>query len=94
MGVMGAEQAANTLATVKLAQMRRNGIEASDEDVAELHARVREKADREVSAYYSTSRLWDDGVVDPLDTRNVLGVAISAALNAPIDEPSYGVFRA
>ena len=91
---MGAEQAANTLATVKLAQMRRNGIEASDADVQELHTRVREKADREVSAYYATSRLWDDGVVDPLDTRNVLGVAISAALNAPIDEPRFGVFRA
>lgn len=47
----------------------------------------------QLSAYYSTSEIWDDGIIDPLDTRNALGIAISAALNAPLGDPGYGVFR-
>jgi 3-methylcrotonyl-CoA carboxylase beta subunit len=54
---------------------------------------ILEEYRRQQSAYYSTSELWDDGILDPTDTRNALGIAISAALNAPIDRPHYGVFR-
>ena len=92
-GVMGGEQAANTLAEVKLNQMKRGG-EAVDRALVE---RVREETlaayQEQLSAYYSTSELWDDGIIDPVDTRNALGVAISASLNAPLGEPGYGVFR-
>ncbi len=92
-GVMGGEQAANTLADVKLNQMKRGG-EAVDRALVE---RVREETlaayQEQLSAYYSTSELWDDGIIDPVDTRNALGVAISASLNAPLGEPGYGVFR-
>ncbi len=92
-GVMGGKQAANTLADVKLNQMKRGG-EAVDRALVE---RVREETlaayQEQLSAYYSTSELWDDGIIDPVDTRNALGVAISASLNAPLGEPGYGVFR-
>ena len=92
-GVMGGEQAANTLAEVKLNQMKRGG-DAVDRALVE---RVREETlaayQEQLSAYYSTSELWDDGIIDPVDTRNALGVAISASLNAPLGEPGYGVFR-
>ena len=56
-------------------------------------APIREQYDRQGSAYYSTARLWDDGIIDPLDTRDVLGLGISASYNAPIGDPRYGVFR-
>ena len=92
-GVMGGEQAANTLAEVKLNQMKRGG-EAIDRALVE---QLREETlcayQEQLSAYYSTSELWDDGIIDPVDTRNALGVAISASLNAPLGEPGYGVFR-
>src|SRR3984957_13416787 len=92
-GVMGGEQAANTLAEVKLRQLKRAGQPA---DAAVL-ARVREDTlrayEEQTSAYYSTSELWDDGILDPVDTRNALGMAISASLNAPLGDQGYGVFR-
>ena len=75
--VMGGEQAASVLSTV--------GTEAPDE--------IRAKYERESSPYYSSARLWDDGVIDPRDTRAVLGLSISASLNAPLPETRYGVFR-
>ncbi|HJT96843.1 MAG TPA: carboxyl transferase domain-containing protein [Rhodanobacteraceae bacterium] len=91
--VMGGEQAASVLATVK-----RDGIEASgktwsaDEENA-FKAPIREQYERQGHPYYATARLWDDGVIDPVDTRRVLGLAISAALNAPIEPQRFGVFR-
>ncbi|HEX7128544.1 MAG TPA: carboxyl transferase domain-containing protein [Rhodanobacteraceae bacterium] len=91
--VMGGEQAASVLATVK-----RDGIEArggkwsADEEEA-FKAPIREQYERQGHPYYATARLWDDGVIDPADTRRVLGLAISASLNAPIEETRYGVFR-
>ena len=91
--VMGGEQAASVLATV-----RRDGIEArggswsGDEEEA-FKAPIREQYEHQGSPYYSTARLWDDGVIDPVDTRRVLGMGLAAAANAPIPEPSYGVFR-
>jgi len=92
-GIMGAEQAANTLADVKIRQLEREGKTPSDEQVEAIRQPVLESFEREASAYYATSHLWDDGIIDPADTRNALGIAISASLNAPIDEPSYGILR-
>jgi 3-methylcrotonyl-CoA carboxylase beta subunit len=91
--VMGGEQAASVLATVK-----RDGIESSgkswsaDEEEA-FKAPIREQYEAQGNPYYATARLWDDGVIDPADTRRVLGLAISASLNAPIEKSNYGVFR-
>jgi len=91
--VMGGEQAAGVLATV-----RRDGIEAGggqwpkDEEEA-FKAPIREQYERQGHPYYATARLWDDGVIDPADTRRVLGLALSAAFNAPIEKDRFGVFR-
>ena len=92
--VMGGEQAASVLATVK-----RDGIEAkggswSAEEEAAFKAPIRARYEEEGSPYYATARLWDDGIIDPAQTRDVLGLAISAALNAPIPPaPRFGLFR-
>ena len=91
--VMGGEQAASVLATVK-----RDGIEAAgkswsaDEEEA-FKAPIREQYESQGSPWYATARLWDDGIIDPADTRRVLGLAISASLNAPIEPAKFGVFR-
>ena len=93
-GVMGAEQAANVLSDVKIRQLAREGKTLSEEAIAAIRDPVLADYRRQASAYYSTSELWDDGILDPVDTRNALGISISAALNAPIPEtPHYGVFR-
>ncbi|KQP02922.1 carboxyl transferase domain-containing protein [Pseudorhodoferax sp. Leaf265] len=91
--VMGGEQAASVLATV-----RRDGIEAkggqwSAEEEAAFKAPIRAQYEHQGHPYYATARLWDDGVIDPADTRRVLALGLSAALNAPIPEPKFGVFR-
>lgn len=92
-GVMGGEQAAQTLAEVKLRQLQRNE-QAVDQDVIDgVYAETLEAYQEQVTAEYSTSELWDDGIIDPVDTRNALGMAISASLNAPLAESGYGVFR-
>ena len=91
--VMGAEQAANVLSEVKLRQLERHGETLSAEQVAKIREPVLESYREQSSAYYSTSELWDDGILDPVDTRNALGIALSASLNAPIDASRYGVFR-
>ena len=91
--VMGAEQAANTLADVKIRQMAREGKKLTDEEIAAIRDPVLEDYKRQQSAYYSTSEIWDDGILDPVDTRNALGMCLSAALNVPIKDPSYGIFR-
>jgi 3-methylcrotonyl-CoA carboxylase beta subunit len=91
--VMGGEQAASVLATV-----RRDGIEArggtwSAEQEEAFKAPIREQYERQGHPYYASARLWDDGVIDPVDTRRVLALGLSAALNAPIPETKFGVFR-
>ena len=91
--VMGGEQAASVLATVK-----RDGIEASGktwsaEDEENFKAPIRDQYERQGHPYYASARLWDDGIIDPADTRRVLGLAISASLNAPIIKSRFGVFR-
>ena len=92
-GVMGAEQAADTLAEVKIRQLERSGATLGPEDVAAIRGPILESYARELSAYYSTSHLWDDGILDPVDTRDALGIALHASLSAPIGAPSYGVLR-
>ena len=92
-GVMGGEQAVNTLADVKIAQMRRNGEEIDAAAVEALRAETGAAYEEQLSSWFSTSRLWDDGILDPVDTRNALGIVITASLNAPLGDPGYGVFR-
>jgi 3-methylcrotonyl-CoA carboxylase beta subunit len=92
--VMGGEQAANTLLTVKLDQMKAQGGSMTPAEQAEFMRPTLEKYGRESSCYYSTARLWDDGVLDPLETRNALALGIAASLNAPIaPAATFGVFR-
>ncbi len=92
--VMGGEQAASVLSTVKQEQLQRSGKPSmSPEDVAEFERPTREKYELEGSPYYSTARLWDDGVLDPAETRAALSLAVSAAYNAPVEETRFGVFR-
>jgi acetyl-CoA carboxylase carboxyltransferase component len=91
--VMGGEQAAGVLATVKREQLAREGQPFSAEDERALRQPILEKYEHEGSPYYSTARLWDDGILDPVETRQALGLGLSAALNAPISEPRFGVFR-
>jgi acetyl-CoA carboxylase carboxyltransferase component len=92
--VMGGEQAANVLLTIKQDQLTREGKPAmSQEEADEFKRPILEKYEREGNPYYSTARLWDDGVIDPVDTRQVLGLALSVVLNSPVEEHSFGVFR-
>ena len=90
---MGGEQAAGVLTSVKRDQLARDGKTLSADEEAAIREPILEKYEREGSPYYSTARLWDDGIIDPLDTRRVLALGISAALNAPIPETQFGVFR-
>jgi acetyl-CoA carboxylase carboxyltransferase component len=91
--VMGGEQAANVLLTVRLDALRRGGRDLTPDEQAAFTAPTRAKYEAEGQPYYSTARLWDDGIIDPLDTRTVLGLGLAAALNAPIGPTEYGVFR-
>ena len=91
--VMGGEQAASTLLTVKLEQLAAKGQTLSPEEQEKFTAPIRAKYEEEGSPYYSTARLWDDGVLDPAETRDVLGLALAAALNAPIAPTRVGVYR-
>ncbi|VXB60471.1 Methylcrotonyl-CoA carboxylase carboxyl transferase subunit [Pseudomonas sp. 8BK] len=92
-GVMGAEQAAGVLVQVKHEQAARVGQSFSAEDEAALKQPILEQYERQGHPYYSSARLWDDGVIDPAQTRDVLGLALSASLNAPIEPSTFGVFR-
>jgi 3-methylcrotonyl-CoA carboxylase beta subunit len=91
--VMGGEQAASVLATVRRDQLEGRGESWPAEAEEEFKQPVRDQYEHQGNPYYSTARLWDDGVIDPADTRRVLGLALSAAANAPLDAPGYGVFR-
>ncbi len=91
--VMGGEQAAGVLAQVKRAQKERKGESWSDTEEAEFKQPLIDKYNNEAHAHYASARLWDDGVIDPADTRQVLALAISASLNTEIEETRYGVFR-
>jgi acetyl-CoA carboxylase carboxyltransferase component len=91
--VMGGDQAASVLVTVKRDQLAREGKTLSPEEEAAIRDPIVEKYETEGSPYYSTARLWDDGIVDPVKTRDALGVGLSIARNAPPAEPRFGVFR-
>ncbi len=91
--VMGGEQAANVLARVRRDALESKGQSWSAEDEATFTAPIRAQYDRQGHPYYATARLWDDGVIDPLDTRRVLGLGLSASLNAPILSTRFGIFR-
>jgi 3-methylcrotonyl-CoA carboxylase beta subunit len=91
--VMGGEQAASVLAQVKQEQLERQGKSMTPEAVEAFKAPTLAKYEEEGSPYYSTARLWDDGIIPPEATRTALGLGISAALNAPIPETRFGVFR-
>jgi 3-methylcrotonyl-CoA carboxylase beta subunit len=91
--VMGGEQAASVLATVRRDGIETRGGEWSADDEESFKAPIRDQYERQGSPYYSTARLWDDGVIDPADTRRVLGMGLAAAAHAPVGDPSYGVFR-
>jgi len=87
--VKGGEQAASVLATV-----HRDADKWSEKEAEEFKAPIRQKYEDEGNPYYATARLWDDGVIDPAQTRDVLGLAFAATLEAPIPErPQFGVFR-
>src|SRR5690349_151096 len=92
--VMGGEQAANVLLTIKQDQLAREGKSAlTKEEQDEFKRPILEKYENEGNPYHSTARLWDDGVIDPVDTRQVLGLALSVVLNSPVEENNFGVFR-
>ena len=91
--VMGGEQAAFVLATVRRDAIEARGGDWPADDEERFKAPIREQYERQGSPYYSTARLWDDGIVDPLDTRRVLGLALSVCANAPVEPVRYGVFR-
>ena len=90
---MGGEQAAGVLATVKREQAARDGRTLGADEEAAIRAPILEKYDIEGIPYYSTARLWDDGIIDPAETRQVLALGLSAALNAPTPDARFGVFR-
>jgi len=91
--VMGGEQAANVLAQVKRDALEKAGQTWSAGDENDFKAPILEQYAQQGSAYYASARLWDDGVIDPLDTRKVLALGLSAALNAPVEKTTFGVFR-
>ncbi|MCL4812580.1 MAG: methylcrotonoyl-CoA carboxylase [Vicinamibacteraceae bacterium] len=91
--VMGGEQAAGVLTTVKRDQLARGGRPFPPEEEAAIRDPILAKYEHEGSPYYSTARLWDDGILDPVDTRAALALGVSAAYNAPFPAPRFGVFR-
>jgi 3-methylcrotonyl-CoA carboxylase beta subunit len=92
-GVMGGEQAANVLARVRRDALEAKGATWSAEEEAQFTAPIRAQYDRQGHPYYATARLWDDGIIDPADTRRVLALGLSASLNAPIAATRFGIFR-
>ncbi len=90
---MGGAQAAGVLSTVKRDQLARKGEEWTTEEEEAYRAPILAKYETEGNPYYSTARLWDDGIISPPATRDILGLSISMALNRPIEETDYGIFR-
>ncbi|MFE1663266.1 carboxyl transferase domain-containing protein [Microbacterium sp. P02] len=91
--VMGGPQAASVLSTVKRDQLEGRGEEWSAQEQAAFEAPIRERYDEQGSPYYATARLWDDGVIDPADTRSVIGLALDIVSRTPLPEPRFGLFR-
>ena len=91
--VMGGEQAAGVLATVRAEAMERQGLEVVPEEIEAIKRPIREQFERQSHPLYASARLWDDGIVDPRRSREVLALSLRAALNAPVEETRFGVFR-
>src|SRR5213076_1291723 len=91
--VMGGEQASSVLAQVKRDGMEARGEKWSKEEEDAFKAPVRARYEEEGNPYFATARLWDDGIIAPSETRRVLSLALSAALNAPVPKTKFGVFR-
>ncbi|MCF4760944.1 methylcrotonoyl-CoA carboxylase, partial [Acinetobacter baumannii] len=91
--VMGGEQAASVLSTLKRDQIEQKGAQWSAQEEDEFKQPIREQYERQGHPYYASARLWDDGVIDPAQTRQVLGLSLAAAMNAPIQPTKFGVFR-
>lgn len=91
--VMGGEQAATVLSTVKVDQLKAQGKEMSEADIAKIREPILKKYDEEGSPYYSTARLWDDGIISPAETRKYLALGLASAYNAPLPQTNFGVFR-
>ncbi|KAJ4836339.1 hypothetical protein Tsubulata_007301 [Turnera subulata] len=91
--VMGGAQAASVLSQIEMANKKKQGIQWTKDEEESFKEKIVEAYEREGNCYYSTARLWDDGIIDPADTRKVIGFAISASLNRPLEDTKYGVFR-
>jgi 3-methylcrotonyl-CoA carboxylase beta subunit len=91
--VMGGQQAANVLAQVRRDNLERAGQSWSEEDAEAFKVPIRDQYEAQGHPYYASARLWDDGIIDPAQTRTVLALGLSAALNAPIARTEFGVFR-
>ena len=91
--VMGGEQAADVLATIKQDQFKSKGKTMTKSEIKKLRDPILEKYESEGNPYYSTARLWDDGIIDPMDTRMILALGISTSLNAPLEDTDFGIFR-
>jgi 3-methylcrotonyl-CoA carboxylase beta subunit len=91
--VMGGEQAANVLARVRRDSIEGKGGTWPEAEEEAFKTPIRDQYEKQGHPYYASARLWDDGIIDPIDTRRVLGLALSAALNAPPEETRFGVFR-
>jgi len=92
-GVMGGEQAASVLATVRRDTVQSRGEAWSEEAEEAFKAPIRQQYETQGHPYYATARLWDDGIIDPAQTRRVLGLSLAAALNAPVEPTRFGLFR-
>jgi len=90
---MGGEQAATVLATITKEQKRRQGVEFSAEEEEALKSPIIRRFEHEGHPYFASARLWDDGVIDPADTRTVVGLSLHASLNKRISKTNFGVFR-
>jgi len=91
--VMGGEQAADVLGTIKQEQLTKRGKSMSSKEINDLRSPILDKYEEEGSPYFSTSRLWDDGIIDPLDTRMIIALGISTSLNKKSKTTNFGVFR-
>ena len=91
--LMGSEQAASVLATVRRDNIEAAGKQWSEDEEAAFKQPIKDAFDEQADPYYATARLWDDGIIAPSETRRVLALAYSAALNAPVEGTKFGVFR-
>jgi acetyl-CoA carboxylase carboxyltransferase component len=90
---MGGPQAASVLLQVRVDNLRRQNVTLSPEDRERFKEPIIETYDHEGSPYFSTARLWDDGIIDPVDTRTALGIGLDAAARSPVPDTKFGVFR-